>query len=580
VVHRGQIVGLILLAGTASIAGCNNPLGERDSDLGERVSLTKLRDVQKLSLDQFKRAASEPAPVQPPAAEGVPDQLRRPPSRFAGKSEVQLTLDQVRAEALRNNLDLKVALVDPSIANESLNAERAKFNAVFRPFVRFNHTEPATTNTTVSNESESWNYGGTVDIPLRSGGRASVGLTQGRVSTVPNPFNPVPVFYTQGLDFSVSQPLLRNGGRTVNTTSIQIAGYNEQIAQSRTKLTLIAQLAVVERAYWRLFAARKALDVTQQQYELAATQLQQAQRRVRAGQSAELEVTRAQSGLASRLESIVVAENEVLIQQRELKRRMNAADLDIAGTELIIPATLPEPIGFDLDPQSLQVMALGERMELLETELQILADSANERLARNQVLPLLDLSGTYGIDGIGDSFNRAQSTGIGQRDFQSWSFGAQAEIPLGNEAAEARLRRAVLVRAQRLATKQVREQTVRQDVLDAVDQIRATWQRILAAREATILAGRVLQGEQRQFDVGQRTSTDVLNAATSLQDAQVAEIRAVTAYQIAQVDLAVATGTILGAAGVSWAPDTDVSNLPTTNNSGSPLAPSFIDDRK
>jgi outer membrane protein len=578
--------GLAILAGLAATAaglmGCSGgPLGERDSDRGERVSLSRLRDVQRLSLDQFKsEPMPEPAAASPDASSGIPPELQRPPSRFAGQSEVTMTLEQARAEAIRNNLELKVALVDPAIAGETLRAEQAKFEAVFRPFVRFNHNEPATTNITVNNQSESWQYGGTVDIPLRTGGRASVGLTQARFATVPSFFNPIPVYYTQGFDFSISQPLLRNGGRTVNTTSIQIAGYQEQIVQARTKLVVIAQLANVERSYWRLYAAREALKVAQQQYELAVTQLQQAQRRVRAGQSPELEITRAESGVASRLEAIVQAENSVLIQQRELKLRMNASDLDIAGREMLVPGTLPNATSYAVEPDALMSMALGERMELLETELQILADAANERLARNQVLPLLDLGATYSIDGIGESFNRAQSSGLGQRDFQSWSFVAQGEIPLGNEAAEARLRRAVLTRAQRLATKQVREQTVRQDVLDSVDRLRAAWQRILAAREASILAGRVLQGEQRQFEVGQRTSTDVLDAATRLADAQVSEIRAITEYQIAQVDLAVATGTVLGAAGVSWAPNADVSNVPSSNSTGSPLAPSLLDDRK
>lgn len=581
---RLRIAGLIVSAG-AALSGCSNPLAESEADLGERVSLSRLRDVQRLSLDQFKQAPPVVEPAPPPGVaaqtpDHVPAPLQRPPSRFEGQTQVDVSLNDARAEALRNNLELRVAFIDPAIANETLADERGRFEAVFRPFVRFNHTEPATTNTTVSNESEQWNYGGTIDIPLRTGGRASIGLSEGNVSTVPNAFNPVPVFYTQGVDFSISQPLLRGGGRVVNTTAIQVASYNEQIVQSRTKLTLIAQLANVERAYWRLYAARKALEVSQQQYELASTQLLQAQRRVRAGESPELEITRAQSGVASRLEAIVSAENDVLIQQRELKRRMNMGDLDIAGTQLVIPSTPPDVSTYDLQPDSLVQLALGERMELLETELSILADAANERRARNDVLPLLDVSAAYNIDGIGDTFNRAQSTGLGQRDFQSWSFGANAEIPLGNESAEARLRRAVLTRTQRIATKQVREQTVRQDVLNAVDRVRATWQRILASREASILAGRVLLGEQRQFQVGQRTSTDVLDAATRLADAQLSEIRAVAEYQIAQIDLAVATGTVLGSANITWAPDADTSRTPSSNSTGSPFAPSFIDDRK
>ncbi len=54
------------------------------------------------------------------------------------------------------------------------------------------------------------------------------------------------------------------------------------------------------------------------------------------------------------------------------------------------------------------------------------------------------------------------------------------------------------------------------------------------------------------------TSTDVLDAATRLAEAQLAEIQAVVDYQIAQVDLAAATGTLLGAAKVTWEPSRPV----------------------
>ncbi|HMO26535.1 MAG TPA: TolC family protein, partial [Tepidisphaeraceae bacterium] len=56
---------------------------------------------------------------------------------------------------------------------------------------------------------------------------------------------------------------------------------------------------------------------------------------------------------------------------------------------------------------------------------------------------------------------------------------------------------------------------------------------------------------------GLRTSTDVLDAQTRLADARSSEIGALADYQIAQVDLAYATGTLLGAAAIEWSPRSD-----------------------
>ena len=54
---------------------------------------------------------------------------------------MQLTLEEVRAAALANNLDLKVELVDPAIAQQIVDIERANFEAVFLGSARYSRTE-------------------------------------------------------------------------------------------------------------------------------------------------------------------------------------------------------------------------------------------------------------------------------------------------------------------------------------------------------------------------------------------------------------------------------------------------------
>lgn len=557
---------LLLIAGLSLplLVGCAGPLGERDSDLGDRSAIDRLRRVTPLSIDGFRR----PSPAGTPAAAGSPGEpvdaataatavdptIEQVRTRLASATRRELTIEQARAEAIRNNLDLRVSVMDPRIAREETTAERARFEAVFRPSARFTSTEPAlledrTTGTSPRARTDSVELGAGVSIPLRTGGRASVDLTQD-YREGNSPFSDTPA-WGSSLAFSITQPLLRNAGREVNVAPITIAAYREQISEARTNLSVISTLAQIERSYWRLSAARKELDVRQQQYDLAMAQLQRAQRRFDRGDTPEIDVVRAQSGLAQRLEAIITAETSLLIEQRELNRLMNTPDASVTSGGLLVPLTEPAPMDYDLDSASLISVAMQRRMELLEIELSLLSDSLNITVARNNLLPGLDLTGTYTTAGLGRDLGR------GIRDMadiraQGYSVGVTGDIPLGNEAAEARERRAVLTRLQRLGTRASRRQLIEQDVLDAVDRVRSGWQRIMAARQSTILAARTLAGEQRQFDAGSRTSTDVLDAAAALADAQSAEIRALTDYQIALTDLAVATGTTLGSADIRW----------------------------
>ncbi|MBC7835926.1 MAG: TolC family protein [Phycisphaerales bacterium] len=538
------------------VAACSSPFGASDDDEAPRLPPARFQTVQPLDLDSYAAPDPDPEPVPVDAVippPGSPEGPKRPPSRLDNMESVSMSIEAARASALTNNIDLHVALVDPSIAGQELRAQRAKFEAIFVPRLFYAETDNPTLDVTSANQQDSLSGSVGVDIPLRTGGRASVNLEEGRSETN-NPFFTFNTAYDSALAFSLSHPLLRNAGREANNYSVRIAGYQEQQARARTKLEVIRQLAAVDRSYWRLYAARRELEVRQQQYELASEQLGRAERRVRAGDVAEVEELRARSGVAERLEAIIVAENALLAQQREFKRVINLPGLDLETRTAVETSTEPAPIAYRFtDAPALANAAVANRMEMLELELQLAADAATIGFNRNQALPLLTLDYTYRIGGLGPTFTESQDVLI-NNDFESWTLGLSGQVPIGNEAAKARVQQAILTRLQRLSTRDARALAIRQEVLDAADRVEAGWQRILAARQAAIAAARTFLAEQRQNEVGLRTSTDVLDAAARLAESQSAEIRAISDYQIALVDLAFATGTLLGAVEVDWEP--------------------------
>lgn len=525
----------------AALAACANPLRPERDDYGPKVPGERLRTVARLRLDDV--AKPRPLPDTPPT--------EPPADPFFGLERVDVSIEQARAWTIANNLDLQVALVEPTIQRERLSEEEARFEWVFTTALRYNNIDQPAASGLENNQGETFNLIPGVRIPLLSGGTATVQLPINYTQT--SAALTVPETYETDLAFSISQPLLRNAGRRTQTHFIRIQALESQIAEARAKLEVIRQLANVDRAYWRLYAAYELLKVRQEQYELARTQLAQAERRVRAQVAPEVEIIRAQSGVAERLEAIIVAQNAVRDLQRELKRIMNQTGLKIGDQRVVQPTTRPDPMEYELDPEFFADRAVANRMEMLELELRLAQDYSTIDFQKNQALPLFTLDYRYAVNGLGTTLGRSLRT-LRENDFEDWSVGATLEVPLGNEAAEARVHQAILRRLQRLSTKEAREQAIRQEVYNAVDTLYASWQRILASRQAAILAARTLRAEQNQFEVGARTSTDVLDAATRLADAQSAEIRALADYQIALVDLAFATGTLLGAAKVDWQP--------------------------
>lgn len=527
------------------VSGCSNPFMSRRGDYAKPIPLERFREIESTTFDQFV----DPTPVEIDDPIAAVAEVRE---RFKDKPEIELSIEEARAAALENNLDLKVALVDPVISDQSITEEEARFESSFNLIARYNNTDSATASSLDEAQGNNQFVEPSFDIPLRTGGSASIALPMSRNET-DNEFATLNPSYTSDLRFSLSHSLLRNAGRRANTAALRIAGYNADISQAQTRLTIITQLARIDRTYWQLERAWRELEVSEQQYDLAITQLERARRAVRAGNAAEVDVVRAESGVADRIEQIIIDQNLVLLFERQLKEQMNIPGLGVNSTTAIKPTSRPNPVEYEFDADVLAETAVEQRMEMLELELRLIQDAINIDTAENQLLPLLDLSASYQINGLGESLGDAYDQLVDNR-FEDWSVGINAQVPLGNRAAKSRYRRAVLLRMQRLSTREARELSIRREVYDAVDTIQQSWRRILAARQAVLLNARTLEAEQRQFDVGVRTSTDVLDAAAALAVSQSAEARALTDYQIAQIDLAEATGTLLGADRIRWEP--------------------------
>lgn len=525
------------------LSGCANPLASSDDDYAKSIPMERFRRIE-------SRTFQPAPPSEPETAEQTARDIAA--DRFAGRERAELSLEECRASALERNLDLQVALVNPTIANQALSEEEAAFEASFDLSANWRQTDTPTSSSLDDAQANSQNITPGVTIPLRTGGSTRISLPMSRSETS-NIFSTLNPAYTADLQFSISQPLLRSAGRRASTFGIKIASYSEQIVQAQTKLSVINQLAAVDRAYWSLYQARAELDVRQQEFDLAVEQLERAQRRVAAQAAAEIEVLRAQAGVADSLEAIIVAQNLVLSNQRELKRIINMPGLEVETTTMVIPTSPPDPVEYVFEAGSLIDEAIAQRMDLLEVELQIARDAATIDFRENQSLPALDLSASYQINGLGESLGDAYEI-MAENQFEDWSVGLNLSVPIGNEAALSRLRQAVLQRIQRIATRDSRLQTIRQEVLDAIDRLDADWQRLQAAQISVALNSRNLEAEQRQFEQGRTTSTDVLDATRDLTAARSAELRAIVSYQLTQIELAVATGTLLGASRVSWEP--------------------------
>ncbi len=195
------IVAALLVA---LLSGCDAYLpGPSYEDV--KIPEEKLRQIETLELEE---AEPEPNTVEMADANEVPP------------AELELSLEQCRALALSNNLELKASLIDPTIAAERLSEEEAKFEASFFA------------NGTLSKSDQPGRVGlidgspitlppsrtkrGAADlgvqVPLRTGGTVRFDMSDSRYNDLTGDPNFYPTFDNR-FTASLSQPLLAKRGQ-------------------------------------------------------------------------------------------------------------------------------------------------------------------------------------------------------------------------------------------------------------------------------------------------------------------------------------------------------------------------------
>ena len=518
------------------LAGCN--YAEKIKMLNSVPEIMSVPDEKIRQIDVIELKEADEAEVEVSAPE---------------QKEITMSIEECRALALENNLELRADLIQPTITKEGLIQASASFEPSFTSRSTYSKNNSPSVSRIDATKSERLNTNLSVRLPLRTGGTLSYTLND-TYSKSDSSFNYQPESYSNDFTVSISQPLLRDAGKNASTYSIRVAQYDSKMADINAKMAAIRVIAAVDKAYWNLYSSRKILEVRTQKYELAKTTYEETKRFVEVGVKAKIEIIRTEKQMADSRSSIISAENTVRQRERELKRLINKKGLGMETKTIVIPASLPAPVRYDIDRNAIVDFAIENRMEMLTLELQLARDSLGIENYKNQLLPDLTFDYQYSVNGLSSQGRSGAYSMLTDMDFSDHMFTLSATVPIGNKRAKSRLRQAVYERSKRLATKENREAEIKKDVLNQLDSLETSWQQILANRQNTILADEQYRAEKKQYELGIVNSTDLLRSQTDLAEAKSSEIEAITNYQISLIDFAYATGTLLGESRIEWEP--------------------------
>ncbi len=482
--------------------------------------------------------------------------------------QIQLSVGDVINLMLQNNLDVGVNRLTPRSSEYLIETLYRPFEPTLRLQATINrNTSPATSQLTGAPALST--LGGAYAVgfsqTLAAGTNVGVDFIVNRNSSNSafNTFNPS---WIGALRYSFNQHLMRDFGRSNNTRQIRIAQNNQKISESQFERQLIDLVAQGQRTYWDLVFTGEDIKVKQRSMDLAQKTLSDNRIQVDIGTMAPIDLVQAESEVANRNEQLIVSTYTEAQTEDQVKKLITARGdpgLVLAKLNPTQGARRPDPSDVLPVEQAIKV-ALENRPEMRQLQLDLENKSIDLEYTKNQLLPSVDLIGSYTQNGVGGTETlragfgptapivSVTRGGLGDTfsqlfgyDFTGYSVGLSVQIPLRNRAAQGDNARAATDR--RIAEDRVpaQAQQIALEVRNALTQVDMNKARIETAEKARELAERRLEAEQKKFDLGASTIRFVLEEQRNVAQAQTNQIQALVNYAKALVDMDRAMGMTL-----------------------------------
>ena len=387
-----------------------------------------------------------------------------------------------------------------------------------------------------------------------------------------SPANVFPSAYTVNTQLSITQPLLGGtaanpSGLEANRANIVIARLNADASVWNFKAAVMAHVRSVEQQYWALSQQQISLWSRETAVRLGEEILRRERAELEVGRATTADVAEAEQQLENFRLNLVTATSDVVTTERQLR---NILGLPPADNRRIVPDTAPTEARLEPDWETSVAQMLAFQPDIVQQQLLVRLTELQLLLARNQLLPQLNLNALYQFNGLGSKLDGAEAVSSGAglnvinpitslqnrnaglntqpqnvKDFNQWQVGLTFSMPIGFRAPLANTRQAQyqLLR-QRAFLQQIVHQTTHSlsrffIEVDANYKLFRTAQRLRSAAQLRLEAQRAF------YEEGRITIDRLLDAVSQYANAIAQEAQYKTSYNTSIAALEEAKGTLL-----------------------------------
>lgn len=502
-----------------------------------------------------------------------------------------LSLEDAVAQALSNNLGLRIDRLDTTVSAAGVESADAAFDTTLyasgrlgaeeadnkgRPqpiplqdadgnIILGSDGEPVIVPTVIPSSSDSRSYeaGARKRIRLTNAAvQIQTALSRNSGSTYNSSLGQVvggSLGEEASLSVSVTQPILRGFGRDIAEAPLERARAADRATQLRVKSSALDVIERTETAYWNLATAEARLEMRRSNRALAQSLLEEMRERERLGLATRLDVIQSEANLAQREDDIIVAEQAVQESNDALTVLLGGLQQTPVEASNFAVDTLPPPPA-DLPPlQEVWQSALHSDQQVAAQEEVLLQQEINVRVARDALKPELNLTLSGSFSGISDENASEAYELLRDRDTTGWGVQLAFEMPLGRRAATAGVRSASAQLEQSEWTLAQLKQNLLRAVRTAHRELEARQKRLRSAELVLRLQEETFERERTKLDEGLSTVRDVLEIQSDLDAARLALLDAQASAILAELNLDRLRGHLLERHHLTWeqaAPET------------------------
>jgi outer membrane protein len=478
--------------------------------------------------------------------------LAVPPLVSADEQEgLDLSLDQVVQDVVLHNPRVREARLEYLISRNEAEAQWGTFEPEL--VARYDRDELERENNTLQAlqlfSGYFWEkndeYGLGIEGTFLSGGTYRIGYSLNRMD---NSRITTGREYETFLGISAEQPLLKGFTHGAPTAGLRAARQDRFVAFHSYRKQLMETVTMAESAYWNLAFAQEELRMMSDSVEIARKIVDDSRERLEAGKMTELDLMEMEAELHVRLSQLADAEQNLFNSMVQLKLLL--FDTRIRQDQRLIAADPTVPTALERwNPEEERDFSLTWALRAQPDFMMRLEELQRERIVlgfqQDQRLPELNLKGSAGFNGLGDSLGESMEK-IGSFDYPAWSVGLELRIPVLLGIRERYGLEAAILKG-KLA--EARLEAMEYEIMNSIEtlllKVTTLRSRVENAHKVVEFRERMLETELSRMEAGKSNSQLIYAAEEKLTEARRWELESIAALREAMMQLAYFRGSVL-----------------------------------